>query len=163
MSGKHPDLANAEDSLRTDPGNRPRAGHARLRIARRHEPRPPVGRAGPADRGARPARTPLRLVHRGLQHRGHEGRRETPLRAGMRRSSSHGCAVSLLNGTRPLSARTWTDTQPILGPRYHPTHSRNGGLRPVVSFATNEKPPVPTGRKQQQDTIEVCPTRMTRA
>lgn len=41
-----------------------------------------------------------------------------------------------------------TDTQPILGPRYHPTHSRNGGLRPVVSFTTNEKSPLITGSSQ---------------
>ena len=50
------------------PGDRPRAGHARLRIARRHEPRPAVARAGPARRGARPARARLRLVHRRLRH-----------------------------------------------------------------------------------------------
>ena len=51
------------------PCDRPRAGHAGLRIARRHEPRPAVARAGPARRGARPARAPLRLVHRRLRHR----------------------------------------------------------------------------------------------
>jgi hypothetical protein len=33
------------------------------------KPRPPLGRAGPARRGAQPARAPLRLVHRGLRHR----------------------------------------------------------------------------------------------
>jgi hypothetical protein len=44
-------------------------GHTGLRIARRHEPRPALARAGPAGRGARPARAPLRLVHRGLRHR----------------------------------------------------------------------------------------------
>ena len=62
------------------PGDHPRARHARLRIARRHEPRPAVARAGPARRGARPARAPLRLVHRGLRHRRPE-RREGPARS----------------------------------------------------------------------------------
>jgi predicted ATPase len=64
----YPDPAKAEDSLPHRPRDRPRARHTGLRIARRHERRPPLVRAGPAERGARPARTRLRLVHRGLRH-----------------------------------------------------------------------------------------------
>ncbi len=65
------------------PRDRPRAGHAGLRIARRHEPRPAVARAGPAARGARPARTRLRLVHRGLRHRRPERGKGAARRAGL--------------------------------------------------------------------------------
>src|SRR5262249_3488768 len=50
------------------PGDRPRAGHTGLRIARRDEPRPAMGRAAPARRGTRAAGTRLRLVHRGLRY-----------------------------------------------------------------------------------------------
>jgi hypothetical protein len=57
------------EAAMADKANRPRAGHAGLRIARRHEPRPAVARAGPAGRGTRPAGTRLRLVHRRLRHR----------------------------------------------------------------------------------------------
>ena len=40
-----------------------RSGERRGLVPRRHEPRPPVGRAGPAGRGARAARARVRLVH----------------------------------------------------------------------------------------------------
>src|SRR5262249_49462562 len=64
----YPDPAKAEESFRTAPATA-RARHAGLRIARRDEPRPVLARPGPSRRRLRPARTPLRLVHRRLRHR----------------------------------------------------------------------------------------------
>ena len=78
----YPDPAKAEEFVPHRLGDRPRARHAGLRIARRHEPRPAVARAGPAGRGARPARARLRLVHRGLRHRRPERREGAARRTG---------------------------------------------------------------------------------
>ena len=62
----YPDPAKAEDSFRTA------LAIAREQGTRGYELRaatsPAVARAGPAGRGARPAGTPLRLVHRRLRH-----------------------------------------------------------------------------------------------
>jgi len=63
----YPDPAKTEDSFRTALAIAREQG-TRLRIARRDKPRPTLARARPSGRGARPARAPPRLVHRGLRH-----------------------------------------------------------------------------------------------
>src|SRR5262249_36606230 len=78
----HPDPGKAENSFRTALAIA-REQRTCLRIARRHEPRPAVARAGPAGRGTRPARARIRLVHRGLRHRRPEGRQEAARRVGV--------------------------------------------------------------------------------
>ena len=65
----YPDPVKAEASFRTALAIAREQGTAGLRIARRHEPRPALAQAGPADGGARLTGADLRLVHRGLRHR----------------------------------------------------------------------------------------------
>jgi len=81
------------------PCNRPQAGHTGLRIARGHEPRPPLGREEPAGRGARAARARLRLVHRRLRHtRSERGKSVEPRQSTL---SGHSCCLTAPGAVAP--------------------------------------------------------------
>ena len=114
------------------------------RVARCGQPGPAVAAPGPPGRGPAIARTPLRLVHRGIRHRGpggcpHPARSVVLIVAGVARAKPYGRTQGNGAGSEKLIARIGMKecAADLAGGRPHCCHWLN--------HFTGSSPPYPSG------------------